>query len=144
MVEPAKVIIKKQSFISKSERLRDQYRIGASELGRGAYGVVKKGIHRETKEAKAIKFISKSGLDMDLFKKEFEIMRELDHPTIIKVYEWFEDRSYVYLVTEICEGGELLQRIQDEKRINEKIAANYFKEILYGIAHCHAKGICHR
>ena len=81
---------------------------------------------------------------MDLFKKEFEIMRELDHPTIIKVYEWFEDRSYVYLVTEICEGGELLQRIQDEKRINEKIAANYFKEILYGIAHCHAKGICHR
>ena len=55
-------------------------------------------------------------------------MKRLDHPNIIKLYEWFEDEACIYLVTELCEGGELLDRIIEEEHFNEQKAAYYFKE----------------
>lgn len=82
-------------------------------LGSGSYGDV---IHANVKGCKsqlrAIKVIKKSKVkDPTRFKMEIDIMKELDHPNIIKLFEVFEDARFVYLVMELCEGGELFDKI---------------------------------
>ena len=54
-------------------------------------------------------------------------MRELDHPNVIKLFEFFEDDRYVYLVMELCEGGELFDKIVAKGHFSEGMARYYFK-----------------
>ena len=49
--------------------------------------------------------------NMEKFMMEISILQQLDHPNVLKLYEYFEDEKYVYLVTELCKGGELFDRI---------------------------------
>ena len=58
-------------------------------------------------------------MDKDRFRTEIDILRNLDHPHIIKLYETFEDRKNIYLVMELCEGGELFDRIVSKTSLNE-------------------------
>jgi len=52
----------------------------------------------------------------------------VDHPNVLKMYEYFEDRKNIYLVTELCKGGELFDKIVElEVGFSEKVAANLFK-----------------
>lgn len=63
--------------------------------------MVLKGVHKEIKQERAIKIIKKSKLpDQEKFKSELQIMRILDHPNIIKLFEVFEDKKYIYFVME--------------------------------------------
>jgi calcium-dependent protein kinase len=59
---------------------------------------------------------------MNTFKHEVEILRNLDHPNIIKLYETFEDENNLYLVMELCEGGELFDRIIESGYFDENHA----------------------
>jgi calcium-dependent protein kinase len=60
-----------------------------------------KGIHKETKAVRAIKIINKEKIpDTGQFKMELQIMRTLDHPNVIKLYEVYEDKKYIYFVME--------------------------------------------
>lgn len=79
-------------------------------------------------QKRAIKVIKKSRVkDPARFKMEIDIMRELDHPHIIKLFEVFEDSRFVYLVMELCEGGELFDRIIENVHFTESMARYYFK-----------------
>ena len=65
-----------------------------------------------SKQKRAIKIIPKNKIhDQRRFKNEIEILRNLDHPHIIKLFETFEDSRNIYLVMELCEGGELFDKI---------------------------------
>lgn len=64
---------------------------------------------------------------MERFKQEIAILQQLDHPHILKLYEYFEDDKNVYLITELCRGGELFDRIIKEEFFSEKVAARLFK-----------------
>ena len=64
---------------------------------------------------------------MERFKQEINILQKLDHPNVLKLYEYFEDDKNVYLVTEICRGGELFDKIIEEEFFSEKEAAIIFK-----------------
>jgi len=101
-------------FISKSEgKLRDSYRIG-KVLGQGAFGEVRMCIHRESAAQRAVKVLRKSHMDDDekrMLFNEINILKEIDHPNIVKMYEFFEDEKRYYLVTEICKGGELFDEV---------------------------------
>jgi calcium-dependent protein kinase len=91
-------------------------------IGKGAYGEVRKGLHRVTEVIRAIKIISKnhtSAEDHEKLKQEVEILRKLDHPNIIKVYEFYQDSRFFYIVTELCTGGELFDKISQEKHFSE-------------------------
>jgi calcium-dependent protein kinase len=68
----------------------------------------------------------------------------LDHPNILKLYEYFDDAKNVYLITEICKGGELFDHIVEKEFLSEKEAAHIFRQILNAINHCHKRGIVHR
>jgi len=67
---------------------------------------------------------------MDRFKQEIMILQQLDHPNVLKLYEYFEDDKNVYLVTEVCKGGELFDRIIENEFFSEQQAARIFKQIL--------------
>lgn len=78
---------------------------------------------KDNNTVRAIKCIPKSKVkNMDRFTREIDIMRNLDHPNIIKLYETFEDARNVYLVMEVCTGGELFDRIVDKGHYTEKEA----------------------
>lgn len=67
-------------------------------------------MHKNTGIVRACKIIYKDATDAEDKKKllnEVEIMKNIDHPHILKIYEVFEDEIYYYLVTEMCTGGEL-------------------------------------
>lgn len=57
-------------------------------------------------------------------------MKELDHPNIIKLFEVFENDSYVYLVMELCEGGELFHKIIEIDHFTESTAKYYFRQMM--------------
>lgn len=61
------------------------------------------------------------------FFEEIEILRQLDHPNILRLYEVFEDEKRYYLVTELCTGGELFEEISKRSVFSEKDAAIVIK-----------------
>ena len=68
----------------------------------------------------------------------------LDHPNIIKVFEFFQDERHFYIVTELCTGGELFDRIIKKHRFGEKEAADTMHQILSAVVYCHENNIVHR
>jgi calcium-dependent protein kinase len=114
-------------------------------LGSGTFGAVFKATHKITKEPRAIKAIAKAKVkNQESFKNEIEIMRKLDNPNIIKLYEIFEDTRYIYLVMELCTGGELFERISNKGHFTESEAVEVFTEIVQALFYCHSFNVCHR
>lgn len=58
---------------------------------------------------------------------EIDILKNLDHPNILRLYEVFEDKKFIYLVTELCQGGELFDEIIHRERFDERDAAVILK-----------------
>jgi calcium-dependent protein kinase len=77
-------------------------------------------------------------------KYEIDILKNLDHPNIVKLFEVFEDRNFMYLVTELCSGGELFDEIVARKHFTEKDAASVIKQVLSAVSYCHSKKVAHR
>jgi len=71
-------------------------------------------------------------------------LQQLDHPNVIKLYEYFEDEENVYLVCELCAGGELFDRIIKAEFFEEDQAAEIFRQILQALNYCHTQNIVHR
>ena len=58
---------------------------------------------------------------------EINILKDLDHPHIIKIFEYFKDLNYYYIITELIEGGELVDKLEEVGSFSEKEAAIIFK-----------------
>jgi calcium-dependent protein kinase len=69
---------------------------------------------------------------------EIDILKNLDHPNIVKLYEVFEDKTKIYLITELCDGGELFDEIIERGNFTEKDAASVIKQVLSAVSYCHA------
>ncbi|OMJ85650.1 hypothetical protein SteCoe_13002 [Stentor coeruleus] len=135
-------------FVSeKRGKLRDTYRIG-KKLGEGAFGSVRKITHRSTGEIRAVKTIHKRNLrseeERQTFFNEVSVLRAIDHPNVLKLYEFYQDDKNYYLITEFCTGGELFDRIINSGHFSEALAARYMKQILSVVAYCHERNIVHR
>lgn len=94
----------------------------------------------------AVKSILKENIkkDVKLLEEELAILTQVDHPNIIKFHETYIDYRYVHIVMELCEGGELFEKIVEMHRFSEQKAASLMKKIMSAIKHLHERGICHR
>ncbi|CEM35351.1 unnamed protein product [Vitrella brassicaformis CCMP3155] len=137
---------KREGFvISSSGPLTKYYDVEQRKLGQGTYGSVSKAVNKSTGALRAVKQISKSQVkNIERFRQEIAIMKQLDHPNIIKLFETFEDHKNIYLVLELCTGGELFDRIIEEGYFTEKNAAVLMKQILAAVYYLHSHKIVHR
>eukprot|EP00599_Poterioochromonas_sp_BG-1_P005139 CAMPEP_0173154120 /NCGR_PEP_ID=MMETSP1105-20130129/13288_1 /TAXON_ID=2985 /ORGANISM="Ochromonas sp., Strain BG-1" /LENGTH=399 /DNA_ID=CAMNT_0014070229 /DNA_START=350 /DNA_END=1549 /DNA_ORIENTATION=+ len=119
----------------------------ARELGSGAFSVVKLAMHLETGQKAAVKIVSKKKLsdeDYQALMMEIQILSELDHPHIIKLFETYDEGTDFYIVTELVAGGELFDRIVAKAHYTEKEARDLIKIMLETMAYMHKMGIVHR
>ncbi|XP_074581207.1 calcium-dependent protein kinase 20-like [Curcuma longa] len=128
--------------------IRKRYQLG-EELGRGEFGVTYLCTDKATKEQFACKSISKKKLrtivDIEDVRREVAIMRQLPtHPNIVSLKDTYEDDSAVYLVMELCEGGELFDRIVARGHYTERAAAMVIRTIVEVVQNCHKNGVMHR
>lgn len=139
----------KETFVTRSPgKPSDKYQ-KEKELGSGSYGHVYRVKNKITGETRACKQMAKGKIsDMNKFNLEINIMSKTDHPSIIKLYEIYEDTRNIYLVMEECTGGELfdriISRVESGKMYTEKQAAKIFQQMISAICYCHSQGICHR
>ena len=142
-------MISKSHFIGEHiSNINDCYNM-IKELGQGSYGTVYRCQHKVTGHVYACKKMNKKQIkNKSRFKTEIDLLRATDHPNIIKLYDIFEDKEYIYLIMEECSGGEffdvLAKRAKEKKMYTEKDAAKIFKQILEAVNYLHAHGVCHR
>ena len=105
------------------DNLRSAYNIEKTCLGSGSYGKVFKGTNKkDAKMEVAIKVINKNGMsdeDVEMILNEIQLMQQVDHPNIVKYYETFNDKKYIYLVMELCTGGDLFKFIDTGRALTE-------------------------
>ncbi|TVU35880.1 hypothetical protein EJB05_17787, partial [Eragrostis curvula] len=130
------------------EDVRATYTFGR-ELGRGQFGVTYLVTHRETGQRFACKSIATRKLvhrdDIEDVRREVQIMHHLTgHRNIVELRGAYEDRHSVNLVMEVCEGGELFDRIIARGHYTERAAAALCREIAAVVHSCHSMGVFHR
>ena len=117
-------------------------------VGQGGFGQVKKVRHKELDVVRALKILKKSRYrsqaELKMIKNEIAVMKVVDHPNIVKLFEFFEDEENFYIITEYCGGGQLFEAIMARKTFTENEAANIMQQLLSAIAHCHQRKIVHR
>mmetsp|Transcript_4236 Transcript_4236/g.5926 ORF Transcript_4236/g.5926 Transcript_4236/m.5926 type:complete len:566 (-) Transcript_4236:14-1711(-) len=132
----------------KRKRTIGDYVIGKT-LGKGSYGKVYLGIHKTTFQKVALKMIGKDKAtekELRNIYREIKIMKLLDHPNIVKLFETIEvpEKNSTCLVLEYIEGGELFDYIVNKERLTETEAQHFFRQIVAGLHYCHSNLIIHR
>ena len=127
--------------------LRDIYEIKGN-LGKGKFGLVKLGIHKESGRQVAVKIINKEyveGMELEQIKSEIDILKIAKHPNIIKLYDVFENEKYIYIIMEYCSGGDLFSYIEKRDfKIKEERAAEIVHKLCTAAYFLHQYGIVHR
>ncbi|KFH09363.1 calcium-dependent protein kinase CDPK3 [Toxoplasma gondii MAS] len=127
--------------------LSDRYQ-RVKKLGSGAYGEVLLCKDKLTGAERAIKIIKKSSVtttsNSGALLDEVAVLKQLDHPNIMKLYEFFEDKRNYYLVMEVYRGGELFDEIILRQKFSEVDAAVIMKQVLSGTTYLHKHNIVHR
>ena len=134
-------------------------------LGKGATGRVRLARHAVTQQMVAIKIVSKKSaamvqsasmtrMDNDSslgrrtmpfgIEREVVIMKLIEHPNVINLYDIWENRGELYLVLEYVEGGELFDYVSSNGALPEEEAVRLFRQIIAGLSYCHRFNICHR
>ena len=126
--------------------ITNEYSFGET-IGSGGFGEVKIAIHKPTNSERAIKSIvlsENNPTELEKLLKEVSILKALDHPNIIRIFGVYKNKNIIYIITEICKGGELFDRIKSMKKFGENQAAKYMLDIVSAVMHCHEQDIVHR
>ncbi|XP_039600832.1 hormonally up-regulated neu tumor-associated kinase homolog A-like isoform X1 [Polypterus senegalus] len=159
---------KKASFVDNSHRvvpcvgratrccLRSSHhskRVGnyviGRKLGEGSFAKVREGLHALTGEKVAVKIIDKKKAKKDSYmtrnlRREGQIQQMIRHPNITQLFDILETENCYYLIMELCLGGSLMQKIYEQKRLEEPEAQKYVKQLMMAVDHLHRVGVVHR
>ncbi|KAL7749066.1 serine/threonine-protein kinase gin4 [Sorochytrium milnesiophthora] len=120
-------------------------------LGTGSTGRVKLGTHQKTGQKVAIKIIPRQqlshGQELNFSRKierEITVMKLIQHPNVMGLYDVYETAEELFLVLEHVEGGELFDYLVKKGRLDEREACIFFQQIIFGLDFCHKHQICHR
>lgn len=104
LITPSQFVVESQGVLSNSYQFKNQ--LGQGNLKAtfvGSYGSVYEAVHSKTKERRAIKLIDKSLIEKDKegeLLSEIKVLKEMDHPSIMRIYEFASDKNYYYIVQE--------------------------------------------
>ncbi|KAI8369677.1 kinase-like domain-containing protein [Blakeslea trispora] len=126
--------------------LDQKYEIGEKKLGVGSFAVVKECTDKETNEKCAVKIIMKKVIagKQHMLDSELDILKKVRHEHIVSLHDFYETDEAVYIVTDLCTGGELFQRIIERGTYTEVMASTLVRQILEGLAYLHSEDIVHR
>ena len=135
-------------FGKRSGSVTDKYVFGET-LGGGQFGKARLVTSKATGEVLACKTLSKRKLthpdDVEDVRREVKVMSHLaGHFHVVKIYDTFEDAKDCHIIMEICTGGELFERMLQEKKYTEKRAADMVRVIMETIDYMHQMGVIHR
>lgn len=152
MIEEREKLIKYVSLYTKMkgeapETTLDYYKF-MKLIGKGAFGKVTLGIHKLTGKQVAIKTVDKVLMKDDYQRRkvlqEVQLLQKVRHNNVIRLLEVFESSKHLLMVMEYAGGGDLLQYVKKRKRLEEDEARRIFRQIVYGLAHCHCRSVLHR
>uniref|UniRef100_A0A4W3J873 Serine/threonine kinase 33 n=1 Tax=Callorhinchus milii TaxID=7868 RepID=A0A4W3J873_CALMI len=132
--------------IGDESAIRGIYKFG-HKLGQGSYGIVIEATHLETGKKWAIKKVNREKAGSSgvmLLEREVSILKRVNHEYIIHLEEVYETPKRMYMVTELCEGGELSGILQRKKFFNEKETRHVIQSLASAIAYLHKNDIVHR
>ena len=117
-------------------------------LGSGTYGTVKKVcLIKNPLTIRAMKIISKDnirqGLDHSKLIDEIKILKKLDHPNIMKIYECFIDKDNFYIISDFCDQGDLLGKLEKLGKMNEIVVKFLMEQVLNAVAYLHSRNVLH-
>nr|XP_046147998.1 hormonally up-regulated neu tumor-associated kinase homolog A-like [Oncorhynchus gorbuscha] len=124
------------------------YLIGR-KLGEGSFAKVREGLHAMTGEKVAVKVIDKRKAKKDSYvtknlRREGQIQQMIRHPNITQLLDILETENSYYLVMELCPGGNLMNRIYDKKKLDERETQKYVRQLVMAVEHLHRAGVVHR
>lgn len=131
---------------STGKHFNEVYKLG-KQLGEGAFSVVKEGQNRSTSKSYAIKIVTKAKLSKEdevALKDEIDVLKDMNHKHIIRLYDVFEEPQHYFMVTEKMMGGELFDRIVQKSYYNEREARDTCQIVFSAIHYCHKKKVAHR
>jgi len=119
------------------------------KLGEGSYGVVYLVTHLHSNQERAMKAIMKREVENtqkvdNEIMNEIQILKKLDHPNIVKIFEFYNSQKYYYLITEYCKEGELFDKITKEGPFSEKVSSYIMYQVFSAVNYCHSMNIIHR
>ncbi len=124
----------------------DFYELGEA-IGEGTFAKVSKCTNKHSNKVYAVKVINKTKLkpkNLELIHNERSYLNLIKHPNIVGLQDYFEDKKFIYLVTDYYSGGDLLSYIEKNHEISEKTAAKIVRKIAEGIKYLNIFGIVHR
>jgi serine/threonine protein kinase len=141
-------IINRLSDRTKFTDINNDYIISERILGKGATGIVREGKDKKENKKYAIKTVWKADIEQnECFKKEINISLELNHETIVKCIDIYEDNTSIDLVLEEITGGDLFDHIihSEDRKLKENEAIDLLYQMLEGLHYLHDEvGIVHR
>jgi calcium-dependent protein kinase len=140
------IVVNSNNIIEQNAGLpMDDYKL-VKKLGDGSFGSVYLVHHRLNKMERAMKKIKKSNStssqDEDEVLNEINILKKLDHPNIVKIFEFYNTKDAYYLITEFCQEGELYDKIKH--KFTEQQIAIIFHQVFSGLNYLHINNIIHR
>lgn len=133
-------------FVTQNNMMISDRYVRIKALGEGQYGQVWLCRDKISDAQRAVKLIAKQGTakQQEDFRHEVNTVRALDHPNVMKIYEFFEDKKNFYLVMELYSGGELFDEIMKRTYFSEPDAVPVMEQCLSGICYLHSVGVIHR
>jgi serine/threonine protein kinase len=117
-------------------------------IGQGGYATIRKGIHIPSGQVYAVKIIERPATlterDLELFKREADVMSHMNHPGVIRLHSVIETPSCFFLILDYASGGDLLDHIKDRGHFDEDTARRYFHELVDAVTYMHEQNVIHR
>ncbi|XP_787865.3 testis-specific serine/threonine-protein kinase 1-like [Strongylocentrotus purpuratus] len=122
----------------------------AHKLGSGSYSKVRMAVHKTTRKRVAVKIIDRRRAPRDyqdhFLPRELAVIRQLQHPNVLRTYEWFEQNQKVYMVLELAESGDVLEYIRTVTKgaVPEVLARKWSLQTGRALLYMHGMDVVHR